>query len=604
MLDYGIIGNCITCALVKRDASIDWMCFPHFDSPSVFARILDSNKGGTMRLRPVGKYRAEQRYIPGTAILETKFKGSRGSFAVYDFFPRYNRLLKGRKRKLVKENRLIRIIRPLTGRPRVRVEYDPRPDYAVEKPGLEQAGDGIACTNGGREIMLYSNIPSQSILSGEPVELNYTKYLVMGNSSREGFTVKKCAKLMSDTRKYWERWCSTLMLPEANREFILRSAITLKLLTYSETGAIIAASTTSIPEESGEERNWDYRYCWIRDAALCADALKKVGRDYEPKKLMEFIMKRVLSDDHVQPLYGINGETRITERELDHLAGYQNSRPVRVGNAAYRQRQWDIYGEIIDIVYLYFVYYEFEKRMTKRQWRFVRYIVNQIKFNWDRKDSSIWEYRGLRDHYTYSKLMCYIGVDRAIKIAQHFGREELINEWLELKEEIREDIMKNAYDPDKRAFTMSYSNRSLDASLLQMAYHEFLPRDDPRLISTVRAIYEGLRKDDKVKRYDMEDDFGASKNAFTICTFWLIDALYYIGEEDKARMLFSRIQKRSNHLGLFSEDLDLATGRMLGNFPQAYTHIAMINSAILLSEWSSKRKKIDWSMVAEKRRWF
>lgn len=601
MLDYGITGNCITCALVRKDTSVDWMCFPDFSSPSAFAGILDREKGGHFRIAPVGRYSASQRYIPNTAILETLFEGEGNTFAVYDFFPRYRKLLKNRHRKLIKMNRLVRIVKPIKGKPRIRVEYEPRPDYAVSECALEER-DGIILCRGGPELI--TNVPFDDIKNSSEMALDYTRYFVVGGDGGEEFSVKKCNKLLSDTRRYWEKWCGNLVLPEENRDIIIRSAITLKLLTYSGTGAIIAAPTTSIPEQAGTDRTFDYRFCWVRDAAFCVDALKKIGRDYEPKKLMDFILDRVLRDDHIQPIYGIKGETKLKERELNHLSGFMGSRPVRVGNAAYNQIQHDIYGAIIDIIYLYFVYYEYEKRMTKKYWKFLRYVVNQIRFNWERKDSSIWEYRNLDDHYTYSKLMCYIGVDRAIKVAQHFGRDDFVNQWLELRDEIRDDILRNGYSTGANAFTIAYGRKELDASLLLMAYHEFLPPDDPRLINTVKSVYNELRSDYMVQRYTIRDDFGKSTSAFTICTFWLIDALCYIGEIEKAREIFSKITAKSNHLGLFSEDIDMASGKLLGNFPQGYTHIALINTSILLSEWSSKRKKIDWSAVPKRKRWF
>lgn len=605
MLDYGIVGNCVTCALVKKNASVEWMCFPDFSSPSVFAKILDRKKGGSFDIVPVGRYKTTQKYIHNTAILETVFDGGRDSFVVYDFFPRYNKLLKKGSVSLVKKNRLVRIVRPLKGKPVIRIKYNPRPDYAMlECKSVEDEGD-LICSTKESGVRLSSNVSVDCIARSKPIRLDFTKYFVVGGVNENSpFSVKRCNKLLSDTRRYWHRWVDSLVLPEGNRDTIIRSAITLKLLTYSASGAIVAASTTSIPEEMGKERNWDYRFCWLRDAAFCVDALKKLGRDYEPKSLIEFILKRVMEDDHIQPIYGIHGETRLREKELNHLEGFKGSKPVRIGNAAYSQRQNDIYGSIIDILYLYFVYYEYEKKLTKKQWNLIKYVVNQIRFNWEKKDSSIWEYRNLYDHYTYSKFMCYVGVDRAIKIAQKFGREEFINKWLELKEEIREDILENAYDTNLNSFTMSYGNKKLDASLLLMTYHEFLPPDDPRIINTVRAIYEKLRKGYKVKRYDIEDDFGGSRNAFTICTFWLIDALYYIGEVKKARSLYNQIIKRGKPLGLFSEGIDMTTGKLLGNFPQAYTHIAIINSSIFLSEWSSKRKKIDWGILTKRKKRF
>ncbi|MFH1682959.1 MAG: glycoside hydrolase family 15 protein, partial [Candidatus Woesearchaeota archaeon] len=373
--------------------------------------------------------------------------------------------------------------------------------------------------------------------------------------------------------------------------------------TFSPTGAIVAAPTTSIPEEVGSERTWDYRFCWVRDAVLCADSLKKIGRRYEAKKLLGFFLNRVLSEKHLQIMYGIHGEVKLEEKELGHLAGFKGSKPVRVGNAAHDQIQHDIYGEMIDLIYLYFVYYQYEKKMGQKYWKFLSYLVKKIKKEYAQPDSGIWEFRGILRHYTYSKFMCYIGVDRAIKIAQCYGRDKLVQQWLPLKEKLFVDICKKGFNQEKKAFTMYYGSKDLDASLLHMAYHEFLEKNDPRLISTVKAIYHNLRNDYLVQRYKVEDDFGKSKSAFTICSFWLVDALWYIGEVGKARKLFNKLVKRGNHLGLFSEDIDIKSKKLLGNFPQAYVHLALINSSILLSEWSAKRKKIDWSLIPKKE-WF
>ena len=595
MLDYGIVGNCKTAALIKKNCSINWFCFPTFSDPSIFAKILDEKKGGSLEIIPKGKYRITQRYILHTAILETIFESNKNSFKVVDFFPRYRKLLRRKQETLIKQNRLIRIITPIKGRPVVRILYDPRPNYARETCSFQEIDGSLVCSaSKGSEFGLISNVPYTDILESREVELTQTKYLIVGSCGNAAdFSVRTCQHLYAATKRYWERFVKELNLPEQNRDHIIRSAITLKLMTYSETGAIIAAPTTSIPEQIGTSRTWDYRYCWVRDATLAADALKRIGRGYEAKKLMGFIIANALRDDYIQIMYGIHGETRLREEELHHLAGFRDSRPVRIGNAAYKQLQHDIFGEILDLIYLYFVYYEIEKKLTHKYWRFIRYLVNQIKFSWERKDSSIWEFRDRYDHYTYSKFMCYLGLDRAVRLAQHFHREQDLKEWLELREEVRNDLLSKGYSEEKKSFTMTYGGKDLDASLLRMACNEFLEANDPRIVSTVRAVERELRNGSAVRRYSIEDEFGKSTSAFTICSFWLVEALFYIGEVQKARTLYDTLLRRANHLGLFSEDTDLQTGKLLGNFPQAYTHIALINSSLLLSEWGSKQKKYD-----------
>ncbi len=601
MLDYGLVGNSITSALISRRGEVAWMCYPDFASPSVFASLIDDKQGGRFAILPAGRGTAKQHYLPHTNILETVIGTKDYSFRILDFFPRYKKIAE-RRSQIVRENYLVRIVEPLRGKPRIRIRFDPRLDYARGRTSVVPEGDFLSISNPSQSLRMATNASIERVLDAKPFDLTHRLFFALGEiGDPKAFNLQKAHTLLRATKQYWQKWVATLVLPEENREMIIRSALVLKLLTYGETGAIIAAPTTSIPEEVGSTRCFDYRYCWVRDAAYTVDALNKIGRGHEAKRFMDFILERVLHDDHIQTMYGINGETRLKEYTLDHLSGFRDSKPVRIGNAAYNQDQHDIYGEIIDVMYLYYGYYEFERRMSKRYWRFLRWLVNQIKFNWDRRDSGIWEFRGSYQHFTYSKLMCYIGMDRAVKLAQHFARDDLAGEWLPLRDEIQADLLKRGYDETVKSFVMYYGSKDLDASLLHMTYHEFLDPHDPRLVSTVKSIYETLRHDYLVQRYAIKDDFGVSKSSFTICSFWLVDALAYIGEIEKAKSIYRKLIRRANHLGLFSEDIDIKTRKLVGNFPQAYTHIAMINTSILLSEWSSKRKKIDWTQVKRKR---
>lgn len=601
MLDYGIIGNCVTCALVKKDSSVDWMCYPNFSSPSVFARILDEEKGGFFSFIPDKKCNIIQRYIENTNVLETIFECKEYSFKIIDFFPRYKSLLGKKKTKLIKENRLIRILEPINGIAKLKVFFKPKLDYALGETRLLEINNNIDVIKGDKKLQLITNIYLNKIFNEESFELRRRLYFVFGEPDDPSkYSIKKCLSLFSSTKKYWTNWVNSLILPNENKNLIVRSALCLKLLIYSETGAVIAAATTSIPEEVGSMRNWDYRLCWVRDSSMTIDALYKIGRGYEAKKFMDFVMNQVIKNDNIQIMYGINGETKLKENILNHLSGFKGSKPVRIGNAAYNQYQHDIYGELIDIIYLYFIYYGFKNKMIQKYWKFLKFIVNQIKFRWDTKDQGIWEFRGQMQHYTFSKFMCYVGIDRAVKIAQHFKKDDLANEWTNLREEIKEDLCKNGYNKKKEAFTIYYGSEDLDASLLLMAYHEFLSSDDQRLINTIKRVYDELRNDYLVQRYSIQDDFGKSESSFTICSFWLVEALIHIGEKEKAKQIFDKLIKNSNHLGLFSEDIDIKTKKLIGNFPQAYTHIALINCSILLSEWSAKRKKIDWKVVNRK----
>ncbi len=598
MLDYGIVGNCKTCALVKKNGSVDWMCYPSFDSPTIFAKLLDKDKGGHLFVRPVGKYSVSQRYLPNTAILETLFESEKASFKIMDFFPRYRKLFDKKHERLVRQNRLVRLIVPLKGVPKLRIVYKPAPNYALDKLSLVLHGDTLHCKSDGHDISLVSNIPYDCILNEDVFELKHKAFVIVGSAVyKERPSVLGCVRLMTATKKYWERWVGTLVLPEANRDIIIRSAITLKLLTYSETGAIIAAPTTSIPEIVGSQRCWDYRFCWARDASFTVDALKKIGRSYEAKRFMEFVIKNTLGKRRrLQIMYGLHGEAELVEKTLPHLDGFMGSKPVRIGNAAHNQKQNDIYGSIIDVVYLYYVFYHNGETMPPRFWKLLISLVDEIEKHWLEADNGIWEFRRIQRHHTYSKLMCFVGVDRAVQIAQFYGKNEYSIKWVSLRDRIKEDILHHSWNDSVKAFTMFYSSSNLDASILQMCYHDFLPLNDPRLISTVMQISKKLtRNKSLVMRYIREDGLGEHKSAFTICSFWMVDALYHIGHRDKAREMFEELVKRSNHLGLFSEDMDVRTKKLLGNFPQAYTHVALINSAVLLSEWGMKRKKIRFS---------
>lgn len=566
-MDYGIIGNCRTCALVKKDTSVDWMCYPKFSSPSVFARILDPD-GGHLKIIPKVKSRIKQRYIPRSAVLETTFTSRQGKFRVIDFFPKDG------------PNCMVRLIRPVRGKPEIRCEFSPRPDYARKKPELHVKGNVITAGN----FRLETNIPAHSIVSDQHFRLEHGKYLSFGDEGAG--SLQKAMSLLYNTLRFWKEWTGDLFIPRYKRHYVIRSAITLKLLTYEKTGAIVAAPTTSLPEVVGSDRTFDYRYCWVRDSAFCVDVLNKIGKDDEAKALLEFILKRVARNgSHI--MYGIEGETKLTEQELSHLEGYKGSRPVRIGNAAHSQLQLDVYGGVLDVIYLYYGYYRYT--MPESSWKYVRFLVRQIEKKWKEKDSGIWEFRGEMKHYTYSKFMCYVGVDRAIRLAQIYRKYRLAGKWEALREEIKLDILEKGYDEEMQAFTMEYGGRDLDASLLQMTYHDFLTFDDPRIVNTVTNIYKRLRKGHLVKRYLVEDDFGVSTSAFTICGFWLVDSLFNIGKKNAARRMYSRLLRDSNHLGLFSEDIDLSTKKLRGNFPQAYTHLALINSSVLLSEWCAKR---------------
>lgn len=601
MLDYGLIGNCKTCALVSRTGSIDWFCYPSFNSPSVFAKILDDEQGGAFAVEPKGDYTIKQAYQEDTNILETTFTNAKNSFKIIDFFPRYRKILPNKKKKLFRQNNLVRLIIPTKGKPFIKVTYKPALNYAKGTTKRYVRKGQLVAKNGKRQLFLQSNVDYDYLLEETHFKLDHTKFFVIGGQKEaKGHNATSLKRLANVTKTYWKRWVGTLIIPQQHKEAIIRSALTLKLLTYSETGAIVAAPTTSLPETVGESRNWDYRFCWVRDAAHTVDALKKIGRDHEAKKLLEFFLKNSIEKQKpLQIMYGIDGETVLTEKLLDHLKGFQGSTPVRIGNAAYKQKQHDSYGSLLDIIYLYYVYYTYEEKLPRKYWQFVLYLVDAIDKRWRTKDHGIWEFRDEKHHFTHTKLMSWVGIDRAVAIAQHFGKTHEAEQWAQLRDKIAADLLKRAWHEDAHAFTMHYDSKALDAAVLLMSYHEFLPGTDPRLQSTVHAIDKTLQTDCLVKRYNAHDDFGTMKSAFTICSFWLIDALHYIGEQEQAAKRYKTMLAYANPLGLYSEDISFKTKELLGNFPQAYTHIALINSSIRLSEWQTKRKKL---IIDKKRR--
>ena len=522
------------------------------------------------------------------------FTCSSYSFKVTDFFPRYKKLLPGKKNKVYRLNKLVRLVEPIKGNAKFKVVFSPKFNYALDKTNVESCDGGVRAYSKDFELFCQTNIASELILDSSDVELKFSVYFILAEDIAD-YSVLRVKKLLSATKNYWKSWVSSLELPQAYRSTIIISALVLKLLTMSETGSIMAAATTSLPEEIGSVRNWDYRFCWVRDASYTVDALQKIGRGFESKRLMEFILDSSMQKkQHLQIMYGLHGEAELTEQVLGHLSGYKNSAPVRIGNGAYDQIQHDIYGNIIDVMYIYYVFQEVESKMSDRFWKFLVHLVDEITSKWDTPDSGIWEFRGEKHDFTYSKLMCFVGVDRAIKIAQHYGRVKHASKWAMVKDCIWHSISTESWNADVQAFTMWSGSDKLDASMLMLAYHEVLARDDPWLISTVEQIQKRLSIDGLVQRYDAEDDFGVSDSAFSICSFWLVDALHYIGRVDEAKKLFEHLLTFANHVGLFSEDIDRKNGELLGNFPQAYVHIAIINTAILLSEWSVKMKRLDW----------
>ena len=574
--NYGVIGNGRTAALVKEDGSIDWLCLPKFDSPSVFARLLDGN-GGHFSITPVGKYEIVQRYIKNTNILETAFSNPENEFSIIDYLP----ISIETAGSTDKTDTIHRIIKLKKGKPLIRVEFRPMMNYARNKTTIQKENGFLVATDGKDRLYLYSCLDCQAILEGSAIALEKDAFIALGFNCKEDK-----AELGEDLRKttdYWISVASRIKIPESveNKDAIMRSALALELLRYLETGTMVAAVTTSLPEIVGDVRNWDYRYFWLRDSALAVRVLTAIG-DLEVGKGFLDILLFLCAQGPFQVLYGVEGNRNIDEFFLDNFEGYKNSKPVRIGNAAYDQLQIDVNGEVLDAIHRYITKCHYEK--SDEVFEILENLIINTLAIWEEKDQGIWEFRGIREHFVFSKVMAWVALDRGIKIAEYFGNTEGIDVWRAKRHEMRESILEKAWNEKKQAFTMYYGANELDASVLVMHKYGFIDARDPRFVSTVKAIEKELVEDGLAFRYRMKDDFGHPENTFTIASCWFIDALFAIGEEEKAKKLFGALLGYSNHVGLFGEGINPKTKEMTGNFPQAYTHMAIIETAIILGE--------------------
>ncbi len=578
-MQYGIIGNCKSAALVSKNGSIDWCCLPKFDSPSVFAKLLDP-KGGNFQIQAAQKTTIRQFYIPKTNILQTEFDDGKNAFALIDYMPRY---LEGGKYS--KPIEIHRIVKRLRGRPTLKVTFAPRLNYAWGKTRTTPREGLITASHELETLFLYSNLSLEKIISGEEILLKKDLYFLLTYHEKiEPPTFEHVADSFLKTQTYWEKWSNNCRLPKLAKDHVLRSALTLKLMTYEDSGAIIAAPTTSLPEIVGDVRNWDYRFCWLRDASLMLEALKSIGHFDEARAFIHFLLHLFESKkSKVRIVYGIGGRGHYEERVLEHLKGYKNSKPVRVGNQAFGMRQNDIFGEILNTIYLYYFHYNIE-RMPDESWELVKFLVNTIAQDWQTPDAGIWEFRHSGAHFTFSKILSWVALDRGIKIAQKLGKKYAVFNWNPVREKIRKDVEKKGWNNKLKSFVQIYGSPHLDASLLLMQRYGFMKVDDPRWVSTVYQCEKTLMRHGFGFRYISGDDFGKPKSSFILATLWIAQALHSIGEKDKALKIFENVSIHSNHLGLLSEDINPHTGELLGNFPQAYSHMAFINTANLISK--------------------
>jgi GH15 family glucan-1,4-alpha-glucosidase len=598
--DYGIIGDLHTAALVGIDGSIDWCCLPHFDSPSVFGAILDHEKGGYFKIGALAPATRKQLYLPETNVLITRIFGAEGIAEVIDFMPIEPRTIEG---KLPYYHQIIRRVSTVAGNVHFRLECVPAFDYARERHDVRLYPQGAAFGSASDSVGLVSPVPLAVEKSGVSAEFAlergktatfFLRQVDQGSEANLLIPEEGGGAAFRNTVDYWKRWLSQCRYSGRWREIVQRSALLLKLLTYAPSGAIIAAPTTSLPEQVGGIRNWDYRYCWIRDASFTLYGLMRLGFNEEAERFMGWLEKRcheLGAGGSLQPMYTVEGKHEIPEQSLTHLDGYRGSKPVRIGNAAYRQSQLDIYGELLDSVYLFNKY---GPPISYDLWRNLQRLLDFVCQHWEEPDEGIWEVRNSGNHFVYSKLMCWVALDRGLRLAAKRSFPADYDRWLNNRDQIYREIMEKGWSEEQQSFVQAYGSNRMDASNLLMPLVFFVSPHDPRMLKTIDRIQERLSLDSLVHRYDIgtdetPDGVPGNEGAFSICSFWLVEALTRAGRVEEARLMFEKMLGYANHVGLYAEQIS-HTGEALGNFPQAFTHLGLISAAFNLDRALSKRQ--------------
>ncbi len=577
-LAHGAIGNGSVLALVGPDTSIDWLCLPRFDSPSVFGRLLDETSGGRFQFVPEQGAVGPMAYLRNTNILRTEIRTAEGVCEVLDFAPRIPAGL-GVNAPL----EIHRLVRPLEGAPRLRAVFDPRPDYARAAVDLALTSEGLEVLGGPQRLFLHSNVPATTIADGRPFRVDRPCYFALSaGRPPDVHDTPSVERALELTRAGWRAWSKSCALPSFRPEAVLRSALCLKLHQYLDTGAIIAAATTSIPEALDSERTWDYRFCWLRDAAFVVEALRRLSHLSEGERFVAFL-RDVADDGPLQPVYGVGGERDLVETQLTHLTGFAGVGPVRIGNAAYVQTQHDVMGEMILCLDTITTDPRTGDHDASLMPLIDRLVTEAIAAAAD-EDTGLWEFRTLPNHYTFSKVLCWVAASRGARLARRLGHADRAAAWTAWAATERERVLAAAYNSELGYFTQALHGVHPDASNLLLATLGLVEPHDPRFVSTVREYERVLTHHGLMQRYRHADDFGATTSAFTICSFWWAEALAMIGRLDDAVALFDRLVGHANALGLFSEDIEPETGRQLGNFPQAYTHVGLIHAAITIGE--------------------
>ncbi|MGW0824478.1 glycoside hydrolase family 15 protein [Streptomyces sp. NPDC002845] len=589
--DYALVGDLLTAGLIGRDGSLDWLCLPRFDSPACFAALLGDEGNGRWRIGPADPAgaRAHRRYRGETLILDTEWETADGRALVTDFMPR-------------REGApcVVRIVEGLSGSVDLRMELRLRFDYGGVVPWMRRTAGQLTGIAGPESVWLRTPVRLTAhgtahtadfrVTAGEriPSVLTWHPSHLPAPDPADAFDALRA------TEAYWSDWLRPMTYDGPYRDAVVRSLITLKALTYEPTGGIVAAPTTSLPEEVGGVRNWDYRYCWLRDAGLTLEALLRSGFTAEADAWRAWLERAVAGRARdIQIMYGIGGERRLTEWEADWLGGYEGSRPVRIGNAAAGQEQLDVPGELMDTLCLTI---RSGLRPERHLLALQNMLLDHLEQVWPDPDQGLWETRGAPRHYTHSKVMCWVAFDRAVRMAERHARPGPVGKWREIRDRIHRDICEKAFDPVRGTFTQSYGSRPLDAALLLIPQTGFLPPDDPRIVGTVEAVQRELLADGLVLRYpagpdDAPDGLPGREGAFLACSFWLADALLHIGREAEARPLFDRLLALRNDVGLLAEEYDPVACRQLGNFPQAFTHVPLIRVAYELDRHATHARR-------------
>jgi GH15 family glucan-1,4-alpha-glucosidase len=578
-----LLGNCAYQALVDDAARIKWLCWPRFDSSFVFGELLDDERGGEFSIAPrEDEFTSEQRYLPDTPIVETTLTSSTGSFSVTDFAPRYLQY-----ERSFKPTMLIRRVRRLSGAPSIRVRCRPTYDYGLVQPTSYAASNHLEYMIPGAQLRLTTNAPLSYVAEGRPFSLTGELYFALTwGQPLEASLPETCAGFLERTRRYWTTWVKHAAMPDRFQKEVIRSAITLKLHQFEDTGAITAATTTSMPEYNGSGRNWDYRYCWPRDTCFTLGALRRLGHFEEMERFVEYLANIAESSPHhLQPVYGISGEQELTEKTLDHLTGYQGNRPVRIGNAAYHQEQHDVYGEMLAAITPLFRDVRFRDLHDQRSTDLIHRLLASIDRTLEAPDAGLWEKRDQPVLHTFSLLMHWTGATAAVMVGEASGDSVLIDSGRDLAQRAR-TLIEGAWRDDLGYYADSPESNHADASLLMMINLGFLPPDTPRAERHLRSLAHALAAPARPHlfyRYLHDDGIGDTHATFTVCGFWYAEALARLGMTDEAEATFCKLLDHANHVGLFSEDVDPNDGAMLGNFPQTYSHVGVINAAFAIS---------------------